>query len=78
MTAPLDRDQLLRSLLGAEGPELSCDQCFDLLDKYVELELDGRSADEQVPGMRAHLDGCAACDEEHDSLLALLRAEHSS
>jgi hypothetical protein len=24
-----------------------------------------------VPGMREHLDGCPACAEEHDSLLAL-------
>ena len=77
-TEPLDRDQLLRRLLGAEGPELSCEQCFELLDTYVELELDGHEADEQVPGMRAHLDGCSACEEEHDSLLALLRAEHRS
>jgi hypothetical protein len=25
-----------------------------------------------VPGMRAHLEGCPACDEDYRSLLALL------
>jgi len=73
MTAP-DR-RLAGRLLGPEGPELTCEQCFDQLDRYVELELSGDRADEQVPGMRAHLEGCPACDEDHASLLAFVSAE---
>jgi hypothetical protein len=70
-----DRDrELIGRLLGPEGPELTCEQCFDLLDRYVDLEVAGAAADEQVPGMRAHLDGCPACDEDHASLLALVSA----
>jgi anti-sigma factor RsiW len=72
MTAP-DRD-LVGRLLGPEGPELTCEQCFDLLDRYVDLEVSGAAADEQVPGMRAHLEGCPACDEDHASLLAFVSA----
>ena len=72
MTTP-DRD-LVGRLLGPEGPELTCEQCFDLLDRYVELEVSGAAADEQVPGMRAHLEGCPACDEDHASLLAFVSA----
>ena len=63
-----DDDKLLRALLGPEGPELSCEECFDQLDRYVELELAGSKADEAIPGMRAHLDGCPACHEDHLSL----------
>lgn len=65
-------DRLLRRLLGPAGPELSCEECFDRLDLYVEAELGGVDADARVPGMRAHLEGCPACAEEHDSLRALL------
>ena len=72
MTAP-DRE-LIGRLLGPEGPELTCEQCFDLLDRYVDLEVSGAAADEQVPGMRAHLEGCPACDEDHASLLAFVSA----
>jgi len=68
-------DALLRRLLGAPGPELTCDACFEALDRYVELELAGGRHDELVPGMRAHLLGCAACDEEHRSLRALVESE---
>jgi hypothetical protein len=70
-----EHDAVLRRLLGAAGPELTCEQCFEQLDRYVELEVAAEAADELVPGMRAHLDGCAACSEEHDSLRALVERE---
>ena len=63
-----DHEGLLRALLGPEGPELSCEECFEQLDRYVELELAGSDADEAVPGMRAHLEGCPACHGDHESL----------
>jgi hypothetical protein len=68
---------LLR-LLGPAGPELDCDECFADLDRYVELELDGADADVLVPGLRAHLAGCPACAEDHESLRALLELDHAS
>jgi hypothetical protein len=69
-------DDLLARLLGPAQPELDCDQCFDLLDRYVEVELAGIvDADDAVPGMRAHLVGCPACAEEHASLRALVAGE---
>jgi hypothetical protein len=51
--------------------------CFEELDRYVELERSGADAEAAVPGMRAHLEGCPACAEEHDSLLALV-AQHEA
>jgi hypothetical protein len=60
-------------LLGPAGPELGCEGCFDALDRYVELELAGADADAQTPGMRAHLKGCTACRQDHESLLAFVR-----
>jgi hypothetical protein len=65
------RPELVR-LLGTGEPELGCDDCFAELDRYVELRLRGRDADELVPGMRQHLLGCPACREDHDSLRALV------
>ncbi|MEA2320262.1 MAG: hypothetical protein QOD81_112 [Solirubrobacteraceae bacterium] len=67
--------ELLGRLAGPAGPELTCEACFEELDRYVEHELAGGDADRAVPGMRAHLEGCPACREDHDSLVALLRAE---
>ena len=67
-----DMNETLTRLLGPAAPEVGCDECFDLLDEYVELELGGADADERLPGMRAHLSGCPACHEDHESLLAFV------
>ena len=76
MTDPAtDRRDLLAAVLGPAGPELTCDECFELLHRYVELEVAGADADRAVPGMRAHLAGCPACAADHESLLALVRDE---
>ena len=56
---------LLVRLLGPAGEELTCEECFEQLDRYVELDLSGREADDVVPGMGAHLEGCPACREDH-------------
>jgi hypothetical protein len=68
-------NETLRRLLGPSGPELTCEECFEELDRYVEHELLGADADAAVPGMRAHLEGCPACGEEHESLRALVTDE---
>jgi len=83
MTMPPDVDRLL----GPEDPELGCDECFEQLDRYVEQTLGMRQGfercgscvspdrcahDAHCLGMRAHLEGCPACAEEYESLLALV------
>jgi hypothetical protein len=72
-----DLDRALDRILGPGEAELGCDECFGELDRYVELEASGADADAAVPGFRAHLDGCPACREEHESLLALVRSERT-
>ena len=67
----------LRGVLGPAGPELTCEECFEHLDRHVELELAGADADSAVPGMSAHLQGCPACQEDHESLMALVAADTS-
>lgn len=71
-TSPHDPDRLLARLTGPLGPDLSCEECYEQLDRYVELELAGSDADTAIPGMQAHLEGCSACEEDRESLRALL------
>jgi hypothetical protein len=73
-----DRDRLIARLVGPEQPELTCEQCFEVLDRYVELEVNGVDADREIPGLRAHLEGCPACREDHESLLAYVRSGAAS
>jgi hypothetical protein len=58
------------ALLLDTTPWLSCDDCFARMDTHVEAHLsDPRHCD---AAMDQHLRGCAACDEEARSLVALL------
>ena len=77
MTESRDLERMLGRLLGPAQTEVGCDECFEQLDRYVEAELSGVDADAAVPGLRAHLDGCPACREEHESLRALVGQERA-
>jgi len=74
----LTNDDALKRLLGPAEPGLLCDECFEKLDEYVELKLRGAPADERIPGMRAHLEGCPACHEDYDSLRELVQSDDST
>lgn len=71
-THPLDA-RLIASLLADTTPYLSCDDCFDRMDEYVERRLADPQHDDAV--MAAHLAGCAACAEEAEALLELVGDE---
>lgn len=61
------------SLVAASEPWMSCDDCFDHIDGYVEALLrDGRGPDEPL---RVHLARCPACHEEAESLISLVAAD---
>ena len=66
---PLSPQAARRLTLDTE-PYLSCDDCFALVDRYVEALLS--DPDHDMPGMRTHLAGCAACAEEARSLVGLV------
>jgi hypothetical protein len=72
MTKHVDPKLAVARLLGPAEEEVSCEVCFEELDRYVDLELAGADADAAIPGLRAHLEGCPACREEHESLLAFV------
>jgi hypothetical protein len=69
------REDVVARVLGPVGPELTCDDCFAQLDRYVDLEVSGADADAAIPGLSAHLEGCPACREDHESLLEYVRSD---
>lgn len=62
----------LAAILGPGRPEVTCEECFERLDRYVEIGLAGGDADAALPGMQAHLEGCPACREDFASLRSLV------
>ena len=68
---PADVDALLQDT----SPWLSCDECFERMDTYAEAAV--HDPDHRDEAMATHLRGCAACDEEAQSLIELLKAENA-
>jgi hypothetical protein len=69
---PRDSGELIASMLGPGEPELTCEDCFELLDRYVDVTLAAGDPERAAPGMGAHLAGCPACRDDFDSLLAFV------
>ncbi|CAN5743928.1 hypothetical protein BH20ACT11_BH20ACT11_15590 [soil metagenome] len=73
-----DLEKVVRAVSQTQEEELTCDECFEELDRFVELELAGLDAAEAMPLVRDHLAKCDDCREEFEALLAALRAEEGS
>jgi hypothetical protein len=68
-------ERLLRLIARTEDEEISCTACFELLPQYVDVEVAGSRPEGQLPRLRQHLDQCAVCREEYETLLELARLE---
>ncbi len=74
MLNPEDFGKLARALDMTGDEELACDECFEELDRFVEMKLAGLNA-AAMPLVQDHLDRCGDCREEYEALLDALRAE---
>ncbi len=76
-TAELEAQKLkglVRGIMTARPDEIGCEECFEELDRFVEMELAGKDAAEAMPLVQDHLERCRECKEEFEALLAALRA----
>ena len=64
---------LIKSAQMATEHEIGCDECFDELHEFAEMELAGKSPAEAKPLIKDHLDKCGSCREEYETLLEALR-----
>jgi hypothetical protein len=65
--------RLVRAIITVRPDEIGCDECFEELDRFVELQLAGKDAAEAMPLVEDHLDRCLDCREEFEALLVALR-----
>ena len=72
-----DRD-IFKALIGeiadTREVEIGCDECFEQLDRFVEMKLSGLNAAQAMPLVQDHVEICGECREEFEALLAALRA----
>ena len=67
----MDRNRFenwLKNIYETQDEEISCTECFDLVSRFVELEVAGQNAAARMPELKQHLDQCRACRDEYESL----------
>lgn len=73
MTEPTWQD-LLKSALNAEEDEIDCQECYELLDEYADLMLEGAAPCKVMHVVKQHLDNCPDCASVFDCLISILGA----
>jgi hypothetical protein len=66
--------QMVLQVLSTRSDEIGCDECFEQLDRFVEMKLAGKNAAEAMPLVQDHLERCQCCREEFEALLTALQA----
>lgn len=71
-------EQILRNLLqrveNTDEEEISCDDVYQLIDYYVELELQEEDVAALYPMVKKHLERCRDCFEEYEALKRVVSA----
>lgn len=75
---PLTLRRVVQSVVTTRPDELSCDECFELLDRFAELVLAGHEIPDAFRLVQDHLERCGDCREEFEALLDALRALNGS
>jgi hypothetical protein len=65
---------LVRVIAETHETEIGCDECFEQLDSFAEMEISGAEASVAMPLVGDHLDKCADCRSKFEALLRTLRS----
>ena len=68
-------ERWLQNIYNTQDEEISCSECFDAVSHFVDVELSGEDAAAKMPKLKQHLNQCAACREEYETLRDLARLE---
>ena len=65
---------MARGIMATRPDGIGCDECFEQLDRFVNIKLDGPDPAEAMPLGQDHLTRCTSCRQEFEWLLAALEA----
>jgi hypothetical protein len=68
----------LEKLLGDDGADAGCDAAGELMDAYCEAVASGAPITARFDEFVRHMRNCAACREDTEGLMAVLRHEEDS
>ncbi len=70
--------KVLQTLAITQEEEMTCGECYEEIDQYVEMLREGKTAAEVMPLVKHHITLCPPCREEFEALLEALKAVDES
>jgi hypothetical protein len=74
MLNPTVLKRMVRGISLTREHEIGCDDCYEQIDRFVDLVLAGKDAAQAMPLVQDHLDRCANCRAEFEALLEVVRS----
>lgn len=71
-------EYLIRSVFAVKDSEILCTEFFDLLPRFVDLQVSGQNAATTLPQVGQHLHQCPECNEVYLALLQASQLEKDS
>ena len=67
--------QLIQSVFAVRDEEILCSEFFEILPRFVDLQISKENAAELLPEVSHHLHQCPECDEIYQALLQAAQSE---
>lgn len=71
---PTTIQKVIKTLSITLDEEITCGECYQEVDKFVDMLRDGKKPSEVLPLVKHHLTLCPPCKEEFEALLTALEA----
>ncbi len=68
--------RVMRYVMTTHEQDITCDECFEYVDRYVDMLRMGRDPDEVLLRVKHHLQNCPCCQQEFQALIVIL--EHQA
>ena len=65
---------MVKEIMTTQENEITCGECYEELDRYVELYLAGKDVTTAMPLVKQHLEHCPDCREEFELLLKAIQS----
>lgn len=66
-------ETMLGAVLATRDEEIGCSRCYEQVEQFAEMKLEGNSPEQAMPLVKDHLQRCQECREEYNVLLDAIR-----
>ncbi len=71
-------DKMVRFIVKTHKEDITCDECYEHIDRYVDLIDSGAPLDQVLISVQRHIENCPCCFHELEALQAILKGQEET